>query len=73
MIVITGKYTNAYIMIDEVEEECLKQINQMVNNPAFPNPIIVMPDTHAGKGAVIGFTMEKGDKIIPNIVGVDGS
>ena len=30
-----------------------------------------MPDTHAGKGCVIGFTADLGDKVIPNIVGVD--
>jgi RNA-splicing ligase RtcB len=30
-----------------------------------------MPDYHAGKGCVIGFTMPMTDKVIPNIVGVD--
>jgi RNA-splicing ligase RtcB len=30
-----------------------------------------MPDTHAGKGAVIGFTMEMGNRVIPNVIGVD--
>ena len=30
-----------------------------------------MPDAHAGAGCVIGFTGDLGDKIIPNIVGVD--
>ena len=30
-----------------------------------------MPDTHAGKGSVIGTTMTITDKVIPNIVGVD--
>jgi RNA-splicing ligase RtcB len=30
-----------------------------------------MPDVHAGKGCVIGFTANLGDKVIPNIVGVD--
>lgn len=30
-----------------------------------------MPDCHAGKGCVIGFTADLGDKVIPNIVGVD--
>ena len=30
-----------------------------------------MPDVHAGKGCVIGFTADLGDKVIPNIVGVD--
>lgn len=30
-----------------------------------------MPDVHAGAGCVIGFTADLGDKVIPNIVGVD--
>lgn len=30
-----------------------------------------MPDVHAGTGCVIGFTADLGDKVIPNIVGVD--
>ena len=42
-----------------------------MNHPAFTNDIAIMPDTHAGKGVVIGFTMPMTDKIIPNVVGVD--
>jgi tRNA-splicing ligase RtcB len=30
-----------------------------------------MPDVHPGKGCVIGFTANLGEKVIPNIVGVD--
>lgn len=30
-----------------------------------------MPDVHAGAGCVIGFTGDLGDKVIPNVVGVD--
>lgn len=30
-----------------------------------------MPDVHAGAGCVIGFTADLGNKVIPNIVGVD--
>lgn len=71
MIEIKGKYTIANIMIDDVEDECINQVYRMINNPAFTNPIIIMPDTHAGKGSVIGFTMSLTDKIIPNVVGVD--
>lgn len=33
--------------------------------------IRIMPDVHAGAGCVIGFTGNLGDKVIPNIVGVD--
>jgi RNA-splicing ligase RtcB len=30
-----------------------------------------MPDVHAGAGAVIGFTSSIGEKVIPNVIGVD--
>jgi tRNA-splicing ligase RtcB (3'-phosphate/5'-hydroxy nucleic acid ligase) len=71
MFTIKGKYTTADVMIDNIEPECLAQITAMCNNKVFINPIKIMPDTHSGKGSVIGFTMKLGDKIIPNIVGVD--
>jgi len=68
---IKGRYSKAYITIDDVEEKCLNQIYNMVNHPAINNYVAIMPDTHSGKGSVVGFTMPLGDKIIPNIVGVD--
>jgi RNA-splicing ligase RtcB len=71
MLEIKGKYTTAYIQIDDVEQECINQIYTMVNNPVFTEIISIMPDTHAGKGSVIGFTMPLTKRIIPNIVGVD--
>ena len=55
-----------------VEEEALNQIFTLVKQPAFADcKIRVMPDVHAGKGCVIGFTADMGDKVIPNIVSVD--
>lgn len=71
MIEYQGKYTNAHIMIDSIEEECMTQITHMCNHEAFTNPIVIMPDTHSGKGSVIGFTMKVPDKVISNVVGVD--
>jgi RNA-splicing ligase RtcB len=68
---IKGKYTNAKVMIDDIDEETSKQIYEFVSHPAFTNPIAIMPDTHAGKGSVIGFTMKVTDKIVPNVIGVD--
>jgi len=73
MIEIIGKFTTAKIMIDVVEETAIAQITQFVNNSAFTNPIAIMCDVHAGKGAVVGFTMPMTERIIPNIIGVDGS
>lgn len=72
MITVGGKYTNAKIMIDDIEPQCYSQILSFVNHPAFTNNIAIMPDTHAGKGSVIGFTMPLNPyRIIPNVVGVD--
>jgi len=71
MIEYTGKYTTAKVMIDQIDEETARQINTFINHPVFTNPVAIMPDCHAGKGSVIGFTMEMTDKIIPNTIGVD--
>jgi len=71
MIEVKGKYTTAKIMIDSVDENCMSQIIEMINNESFNNPVSIMPDCHSGAGSVIGFTMPVGDKLIPNVVGVD--
>lgn len=43
-----------------------------MEQPAFSDcKVRIMPDVHAGAGCVIGFTADLGDKVIPNIVGVD--
>jgi len=71
MIELLGKYTCAKVFVDNIEPGCLAQIIQMINHPAFEYPVRIMPDTHAGKGSVIGFTMKLKDKVVPNVVGVD--
>lgn len=72
MLLYKGKYNLAKVFIDSIDEETVKQIYQFLNHPAFQNSQIrIMPDCHAGKGAVVGFTMTLNDYIIPNIVGVD--
>lgn len=72
MITMQGKFNTANIMIDEIDESTRSQIQGFLNHPAFANSYIaIMPDCHAGKGAVVGFTMKLNDYIIPNIVGVD--
>ncbi len=71
MIEVRGKYTDAHIMIDEMDNSTMSQVVEMINNEVFVNPVRIMPDCHAGKGCVVGFTMEMGDKIIPNVIGVD--
>ncbi len=54
------------------EQEVYDQLHQLTSVDVFKNAKIrIMPDTHAGKGCVIGFTANLGDKVVPNLVGVD--
>lgn len=63
---------NVKIFTDNVEDEAIEQVKKLVSIPVFSEcKVRIMPDTHAGKGCVIGFTANLGDKVIPNIVGVD--
>ena len=63
---------NLKIFTKNIEQEAINQIDELLNQEAFKNcKVRVMPDVHAGKGCVIGFTADLGDKVIPNIVGVD--
>lgn len=59
--------------VDEevVEEGRLAQIEALIDHEAFDGPVRIMPDAHRGKGSVIGFTMPLGDRVVPNVVGVD--
>lgn len=60
------------IFTDNVEESALQQIERLLAINVFSDKKIrIMPDVHAGAGCVIGFTGDLGDKVIPNIVGVD--
>lgn len=55
-----------------IEQACIDQLKSLIDNPAYENETVrIMPDTHAGKGSVIGFTSTYSDKIVPNTVGVD--
>ena len=63
---------NLKIFTQNIEQEALDQINTLMEQPAFSDcKVRIMPDVHAGAGCVIGFTADLGDKVIPNIVGVD--
>lgn len=60
------------IFTDNIEPQALNQIYTLIKQPAFADcKIRIMPDVHAGAGCVIGFTADLGDKVIPDIVGVD--
>lgn len=69
-IVIEGY--DVKIFTDNIEENALEQIKELLSIDVFSDKKIrIMPDVHAGAGCVIGFTGDLGDKVIPNIVGVD--
>lgn len=72
MIEVKGKYNTAKVYTDILEPEVISQLVELCNQDFCQGcNIAIMPDTHAGKGCVIGFTANLGDKVIPNIVGVD--
>lgn len=72
MRILEGAYTEALIFTDNIEEYALAQIQQLCDYDVFQNcKIRVMPDVHPGKVGPIGFTSTIGDKILPNIVGID--
>lgn len=60
------------IFTDNVDDNAIAQIKELLSIDVFSDKKIrIMPDVHAGSGCVIGFTGDLGDKVIPNIVGVD--
>lgn len=71
-IVVSGNYAQAVVYTRQVEESALQQIQLLCDQPSASGSCIrIMPDVHAGAGCTIGTTMTIGDKIIPNLVGVD--
>ena len=72
MKTVEGIYASAIIFTDDVEDYAVAQIQQLCDHPAFAgNKIRIMPDVHPGKVGTIGFTAIVGDKIMPNVVGID--
>ena len=72
MFTISGAYNTAKVFIDSIDETAMEQIKTLCDQSFTAGcKIRIMPDAHAGAGCVIGFTADLGDKVIPNIVGVD--
>ncbi|WP_163327667.1 RtcB family protein [Desulfurobacterium thermolithotrophum] len=69
-IVIEGRIP-IYVYAREIEPEVKAQIERIKDLPFFKDKVVIMPDCHAGKGCVIGFTGYFNEVVIPNIVGVD--
>lgn len=71
MLEVKGKYGVAKVVDVEIEQKVKTKLNLLLDSPAFSNQIIIMPDYHEGKGAVIGFTMPMTEYVVPNVIGVD--
>lgn len=72
MIELKGKYNEAKIFTDVVDEASISQVLLLLNQEFVSgSKIRLMPDIHAGAGCTIGTTMTIADKIVPNLVGVD--
>lgn len=72
MITIQGKYSTAKVFTDTVEDSAIEQLQTLCDQSFTQNcKIRIMPDVHSGAGCVIGFTADLGERVIPNIVGVD--
>lgn len=72
MIELRGKYNEAKIFTDVVDEASISQVLLLLNQEFVSgSKIRLMPDIHAGAGCTVGTTMTIADKIVPNLVGVD--
>lgn len=72
MFELRGKYAEAKVFTDVVDEESISQVMNLLNQPYTEgSKIRMMPDIHAGAGCTIGTTMTIKDKVCPNLVGVD--
>ena len=66
------KMKDLKIFANNVEDAAVEMINQIAENEHFDNlPIRIMPDTHAGKGIVVGFTCPMGSHVNPEHIGGD--
>lgn len=77
MIELKGKYGEAKVFTDNVDDVTISQIINMLNaRIAKDNVLRIMPDCHMGKGSTIGTTIKlNGNKrkwrVCPNVTGVD--
>ncbi len=72
MNIIKGEYNSAIVYTDIIEDSAAEQLKTLCSLEFSKGcKIRVMPDVHAGAGCVIGFTADLGERVIPNIVGVD--
>ena len=73
MIELKGKYNkDCKIFTDNIDEESYSILYKILNEKASEDvKIRIMPDTHLGKGIVVGFTMPLTDRVNPFHIGVN--
>jgi RNA-splicing ligase RtcB len=77
MEIIKGAYSEAHILTTNNSDTALDQyaraqLQMICDNESSKGCLIrVMPDVHPGKVGTIGLTMTIGDRIIPNLIGID--
>ena len=77
MKTIEGIYTFANIFttsneLTAIDDYAIAQIQMLCNNEALKDcRIRVMPDVHPGKLGTIGLTTTIGEKLMPNLIGID--
>ncbi len=72
MIEIQTKKNTVKVFTDNIDKQTKQQIAATARDPAYADSKIrVMPDTHAGRGCVIGMTMTLHGRVSPSLVGVD--
>lgn len=69
---IKGKFGVAHVFANTIDDDCISQIYSIMNSPTVKNShVSIMPDTHSGKGIVVGFTQDIVNRLNPSFVGVD--
>ncbi|KMN40109.1 RNA-splicing ligase RtcB [Lysinibacillus sp. LK3] len=72
MIEINGRFTNAKIFSQTALQTAVDQIQELTDQAFMAGTKVrIMPDYHAGKGCVIGTTIQLQDRVVPNLVGID--
>uniref|UniRef100_UPI004056F549 RtcB family protein n=1 Tax=Agathobacter sp. TaxID=2021311 RepID=UPI004056F549 len=72
MKTVNGVYTSAKIFTDTIEDYAVSQIQMLCDNETLKGcKVRIMPDVHPGKVGTIGFTSTIGDKMLPNLIGID--
>ncbi len=73
MLDLIGKYCkDCKVFTDNIEADAIQMIYSFVNHPMFEgSKIRIMPDVHAGKDIVVGFTSPFSEFVNPDHVGGD--